>query len=75
MVIAETELTLLKIRAIRAQLISHHASDLGMQPLPEGELREQAAFLAALPVLLKLDRYERQALSRRERAMREFARL
>jgi hypothetical protein len=71
MVIAETELTLLKIRAVRAELINGNSLRLAGQTLSAEALREQAVFVAAMPALLKLDRYERRALSRREQAMRD----
>ena len=74
-VIAETQLTLLKIRALRAELINNNSSRLVAEPVSGKQLHEQAAFLAAMPALLKLDRYERRALSRRERALRDFSRL
>jgi hypothetical protein len=74
-IIAETELTLVKIRAIRAGLINDHASDLALELPPGQALQTEPAFLQVMPVLLKLGRYERRAFSRRKRAMRDYSRL
>jgi hypothetical protein len=87
--IAEAELTILKIRAVRAKLLdaipidsaaSRGQRDLrfeatrpsGRPPIEPSDLT--LAYLRAVPELLKLDRYEQRAVSRRRLALRQLCR-
>jgi hypothetical protein len=73
---AEAEMTILKIRTIRAELL-----DKGEQDLPKAIDRARAsvgpptvqnAYLKAIPRLLTLDQYEQRAISRRRHALRQL---
>jgi hypothetical protein len=80
--VAEAELTILRVRMARAKLLDLNRSAKAKQsvadPLPvPGTSRASAdqddlahAYLRALLNLIKLDRYERRALSRRREALR-----
>jgi hypothetical protein len=65
--IAEAQADLLRIRSARARMI-----DLAEASLTAGVERESAAIAQSLPTLVQLDRYERSAMRRRHRAMREL---
>jgi hypothetical protein len=62
---AEAEIEILRIRRVRTQLIGESG------PGDSDDFTIQAV-LDALPQLVKFDRYERRALSRRKRAIREL---
>jgi hypothetical protein len=69
-VIARAEFDLRQIRHIKVGLVSAAAS-----PASTSERRTShrtAAIARALPELLKIERYERQAASRRDRAVRDL---
>jgi hypothetical protein len=63
--IAEAEIDMLRARNARVALIDLAARTLIADGQPEAD-----AFVAALPSLRRLDRYERRAMARRNRAMR-----
>jgi hypothetical protein len=65
--IAEAQVDMLRIRSARARLI-----DLAEASLPASDERQSAAIAALLPKLVVLDRYERSAMRRRHRALREL---
>jgi hypothetical protein len=67
---AEAEIDLQRVRKARTQLINMLARRFGN---PDELASRAQAFLQASPQLLKLDRYERRALSRRKRAIRQLA--
>jgi hypothetical protein len=71
-IIADAEITILRIRAMRAVLLEAISSDveIGMEGARQAEDLD-----AKLDQLRKLDDYERRALSRRHNATRELARL
>ena len=70
--IAETELGLLRIRMARVQLLNALAANPpdAVAQSRAGPEREASVLARAAPQLLRLDRYERRAMSRRKRAIR-----
>jgi hypothetical protein len=77
LIIAESELMMLNVRAARVAAIEHHRkiTPAGSKPgsgFPGADLE---AFRLALPELIKLERYERRAMSRRRHAIRELMEL
>jgi hypothetical protein len=74
MIAAETQIFLTRVRAARVDAQRHQAADskrgVGSPALSEAERMRRV-----LTELLKLERYERRALSRRKRAIRRFAAL
>jgi hypothetical protein len=64
--IAEAQVDLLRVRRARVKLIDFAASTA------EGAPGETDAIVESLPRLVLLDRYERSAMRRRHRAMREL---
>lgn len=75
-IIAEAELDLLRIRDVRAKIINEAIAGCGLSVANEnsvsGMRSDLASFLRALPLLEKLERYERRALSRRRRATKQM---
>jgi hypothetical protein len=75
-IIAEAELDLLRIRDVRAKMINEAIAGCGLSVANEnsasGVRSDLASFLRALPLLEKLERYERRALSRRRRATKQM---
>jgi hypothetical protein len=65
--IAEAQADILRIRSARAALINQAAASL-----PADDEGEAAPIAQSLPKLVLLDRYERSAMRRRHRAMREL---
>jgi hypothetical protein len=65
--VAEAQADILRIRNARAALIDQAAASL-----PAGDEGVAAAIAQSLPKLVLLDRYERSAMRRRHRAMREL---
>ena len=65
--IAESEFEVWRIRRVRTALIDGAIDH--ERPQPE---RAEVAILSVVSQLSKLDRYERRALSRRKRAIRDF---
>jgi len=65
--IAEAHVDMLRARSARAAMI-----DLAAAGLPADPEREAQAIMEALPSLVRLDRYERSAMRRRHRALREL---
>jgi hypothetical protein len=63
--IAEAEVDILRARNAQVAAI-----DLAAASIPDDPEREANAILQALPSLIRLNRYERNATSRRSRAMR-----
>ena len=63
---AESEMDLLRVRAVRKFLIN--SETLGDR-IASGSEQAAKAYGEALPDLLRLDRYERRAVSRRNRAL------
>src|SRR5262249_43822306 len=85
--IAEAELIILGARAARAQLLDATSSELAPNTAPDGrrhkgsrggevasvEERDLAlAYLRSLPTLSRIDKYERIAVLRRQRAVRRL---
>ena len=66
--IAESQVTLKQVRRARTNIIEQMLSVL---PTP-GSAPQDGASIAGLNQLLRLERYERRALSRRKRAVRRF---
>jgi hypothetical protein len=64
---AEAELELRRVRAVR---LSRLASQTPVGSSPPDPEQEANGLVGALPNLVRLDRYERRALSRRNRALR-----
>jgi hypothetical protein len=65
--IAEAEVDILRARRARVAMI-----DLAAAEIPAHARNEASAIAAALPSLVRLDRYERSAMSRRNRALRDL---
>ena len=77
--IAEAELIILSARAVRAQLLDTTSSELASEEGSRGgkvasaEERDLAlAYLRLLPTLSRIDKYERIAVRRRQRAVRKL---
>ena len=84
--IAEAELIILSARAVRAQLLDTTSSELAPDTkAADGRHSEEGsrggkvasrdlalAYLRLLPTLLRIDKYERIAVSRRQRAVRKL---
>lgn len=68
---AYAEIDLWRVRAARAAMIDQAAAQVRDKERPRTE-REGAALLAAWPQLVRLERYERRAHSRRKRAIRRL---
>jgi ribonuclease I len=68
---AYAEIALWRVRAARVAILDQAAAQLGEKDLPNNE-REGAALLAAMPQLVRLERYERRAHSRCKRAARKL---
>jgi hypothetical protein len=74
LIIAESELILMRVRAARVDVIEQMLPIAGTQD-PEGTRsapHEPANNLSCLKQLMTLDGYERRALSRRKRALRSL---
>ena len=74
-IVAEAEFDVLRIRAMRVKMIDAAAtssSDPSLAEEPVSEAHGVAAHLGALPQLETLERYERRAISRRGRAIRQM---
>jgi hypothetical protein len=73
-IIAEAEFDIIRVRAVRAKIITAAESLHGFaeEPAPEPFTAAAFALLRALPELEKLERYERRALSRRRQAVRKM---
>ncbi len=74
-IVAEAEFDILRIRAMRVKMIDSAAkssSDPSLAEEPVSEAHGVAAHLGALPQLETLERYERRAISRRRRAIRQM---
>ncbi len=74
-IVAEAEFDVLRIRAMRVKMIDSAAkssSDPSLAEEPVSEAHGVAAHLGALPQLETLERYERRAISRRGRAIRQM---
>lgn len=65
--IAEAEVEVLRLRGARVNLIK-----LETASMDRGADRELAAMIQLLPQLVRLERYERRAMARRNRALRAF---
>jgi hypothetical protein len=65
--IAEAQVDILRARTARAAMIDQAAAGLPAHPD-----REAHAIAQALPSLVRLDRYERSAMRRRHRALRDL---
>jgi hypothetical protein len=77
LIIAESEVMMLNVRAARIAAIEHHRriTPAGREPASGSPQADLEAFRLALPELIKLERYERRAMSRRRRAIRELMEL
>ncbi len=80
-ILAAAQLDLWRVRAARAGLIDRAAAEQAHRRTsaaatpgapPDAATREAEAIRSALPGLVRLDRYERRALSRRNRALRRL---
>jgi hypothetical protein len=67
MIAAEAELGLRQVRAVR---LSWLTSNTPPGSSPGGQDQERNGLATSLPNLIRLERYERRALSRRDRALR-----
>jgi hypothetical protein len=65
--VAEAQADMLRVRNARTKVI-----DLAEASLAAHAEREPAAIAQSLPTLVQLDRYERSAMRRRHRALREL---
>jgi len=71
---AEAQVEILRVRRVKVDLVNRaadHLRDQDARSLPPGE-RATLAFAQKAKTLAAFDRYERRALSRRNRALREL---
>jgi hypothetical protein len=75
-IVADAEMTILKIRMIRAELLDKREQDLpegvGAVRASVGNATEQNTYLKTISLLPILDRYEQRAVSRRRHALRQL---
>src|SRR5262245_39379733 len=71
---AEAQGELLRVRRTKVEIVNHAAKRLRNEDVPE-EDRVVLAFARKAKTLAAFDRYERRALSRRDRALRKLRRL
>jgi len=69
-IFAHAQVDMWRVRLARAALIDLAAARNGGSDAPPDAQRDGAALLAAWPQLVRLERYERRAHSRRDRAAR-----
>ncbi|MFZ0526973.1 MAG: hypothetical protein WBF24_17735 [Xanthobacteraceae bacterium] len=70
--IARTQLDLEQIYRLKISLIETIASSMAMAGMPSEMPLDSAAMLRAMPHLININRYERRAAGRRDRAVREL---
>ena len=74
-ILAEAEMTILKIRSMRAELLDKAEQDLPKVVAARASVdppTEQNAYLKAISQFVTLVRYEQRAISRRRHALRQL---